>query len=80
MAELILPRDLTAERLRELLDYDPATGVFRRRVSTSNRIKVGDISGTQNGKGYLCIRVGVRNTKPTGLRGFTLTEGGLPIK
>lgn len=36
---------LTAERLRELLDYDPETGVFRWKVRTSNRIKVGDVAG-----------------------------------
>jgi hypothetical protein len=48
---------LTAERLRELLHYDPATGVFRWRVRTSSRRAAGDIAGTAHNAGYWQIRV-----------------------
>ena len=52
---------LTYERLREVLHYDPETGVFTRLVRTSNRIKVGDVAGCSAGDGYVQIRVdGVR--------------------
>jgi len=49
--------DLTAERLRELLDYDPETGLMTRKVRTSNRIKVGDVVGAFTSDGYLVVRV-----------------------
>lgn len=52
---------LTAARLRELLHYDPETGVFTRRVRTSTRIKAGDVAGWANGKGYLLISVDGRD-------------------
>lgn len=49
---------LTAQRLRELLIYDPRTGVFRWLVSTSNRVKVGAVAGnTDNHYGYRLIGV-----------------------
>ena len=47
----------TAERLRELLDYDPASGIFTWNVRTSNRIKIGDRAGSRHGGGYLQINI-----------------------
>lgn len=53
--------DLTAARLRDLLNYDAETGVFTRRVRTSNRVKVGDRVGTYSASdGYLRAHIGNR--------------------
>lgn len=49
---------LTGERLRALLDYDPATGEFRWRQPTSHRVKVGQLAGVVSGRdGYRLIGV-----------------------
>lgn len=48
--------ELTQERLQEVLSYDSETGVFRWKVRTSNRVKVGDKAGAKF-DGYLVIRV-----------------------
>lgn len=49
--------DLTADRLRELFDYDQQTGVFVRKRSIKGGFRVGDIAGTNNGRGYIVISV-----------------------
>lgn len=49
--------ELTIERLRQALDYDPETGVFRWKISTSNRAPAGAVSGTDNGVGYIRITI-----------------------
>ena len=47
---------LTAERVRELLDYDPETGVFTWKVSRGRAPK-GAMAGKNDPRGYLMIRV-----------------------
>ena len=49
--------ELTAEKLRELLHYEPATGIFTWKVRTSTRVKAGDAAGCLDGPGYLQIKV-----------------------
>lgn len=50
---------LTAERLRELVVYDPETGVMKSRVSR-HRVKPGDVIGVLNSKGHLLTRISWR--------------------
>lgn len=46
----------TAERIRELLDYNPLTGVFIWRISPCNNTPAGSVAGA-NSEGYILIRV-----------------------
>jgi hypothetical protein len=50
---------LTAERLRELLDYNPETGVFRWKKDGRGRtMRVGAVAGTMHSAGYSQINFG----------------------
>lgn len=48
---------LDQARLKELLDYDPDTGIMTRKITTSSNAKAGDVIGSLNNNGYLCGRV-----------------------
>lgn len=54
---------LTQQELLALLIYCLETGIFTWRVSTSNRVKVGDVAGTPDGHGYLVIRINSKRYK-----------------
>lgn len=46
---------ISQERLRQVLDYNPDTGLFHWKVRTSNRVKVGAVAGTIRKDGYVSI-------------------------
>lgn len=48
---------LTAERLRELLSYDPLTGIFTNRTRRSPTAPAGAVAGCDNGNGYIKIDI-----------------------
>ena len=54
---------LTQNQLQQALVYDATTGVFTRATRSSNRIAVGDIAGSRDAKGYICICVGGKTYK-----------------
>jgi hypothetical protein len=51
---------LTAERCRELFNYDPETGIFTNRIYRNFRSHAGKVIGSPDGKGYLHMRVDYR--------------------
>jgi hypothetical protein len=54
---------LTAERVRDLLHYDPETGLFTNRIKRGNRAGVGLLTGNRMRLGYTEMRVeGMRVT------------------
>jgi hypothetical protein len=51
-----MPSALTSERLREVLGYDPDTGLFTRRLARSG-FQVGAVAGCLDGYGYTAIKI-----------------------
>lgn len=47
----------TQAEIKELLHYDPETGVFRWRYSVAIRVKPWDVAGTENSLGYVRIKI-----------------------
>jgi hypothetical protein len=53
--------DLTHEYVRELFDYDYATGNLLWRVRKSPRNPVGSVAGHLHGTGYVKVRIDYKN-------------------
>jgi hypothetical protein len=47
--------ELTQAEVKEMLHYDPETGIFRWRFSVARRVKPWDVAGTLS-RGYITIR------------------------
>ena len=57
MSKLERESALTAERLRELLDYNPETGALTNKVTRSYRAEAGDESGWIDHMGYRRMKI-----------------------
>ena len=69
---------LTLARLKEVLTYDPETGLFIWRINRRGRAKAGTVAGADNGVGYIVIRLDGENHKAHRLAVFYMT-GKWPI-
>lgn len=65
---------LSAERLREVLNYDPETGVFTWNISRRGTAKAGSKAGSLDAKGYILIRVDGARFKAHRLAWFYIHE------
>lgn len=70
---------LTQERLKELLDYDPETGVFTWKVYRGGRIKKGENAGWFNDEKYKHIKIDGKQYKAHRLA-WLYVYGQLPVK
>ena len=64
---------LTQERLKEVLHYDPETGIFTWVKPSSNRLKPGDLAGSIEPDGYRKIMVDNKNYKANRLAWLYMT-------
>jgi hypothetical protein len=69
---------LTQERLKEVLRYDPNTGIFVNLQSRGNK-KAGSIAGTRDKDGYIVIRIDRLPYRAHRLA-FLYMEGYMPVE
>lgn len=69
---------LTQDRLKEVLGYDPATGIFTRKIDVANQ-KAGDVAGNVAATGYRRITIDYKSYYAHHLAVLFMT-GSLPPK
>lgn len=69
---------LTHSRLREMVDYDPETGVFTWREQIAKCIRIGNVCGRINAKGYRQIQISGRLYQAHRLVWLWMTGGWPP--
>ncbi len=52
-----MSKQVSLERAAALLDYNPETGIFTRKVKTNPRAMVGYVAGSPNSHGHLRIAI-----------------------
>jgi hypothetical protein len=70
---------ISAERLRELLEYNPQTGVFIWKISGPGR-KKGKVAGGVDGEGYWQIGVGGRGQTRAHRLAWLYVHGEVPSR
>lgn len=55
-SDLIQP--LTSDRLRQIIDYDPASGRFTWKLRIGVKVKIGEEAGSNHSGGYINLTVG----------------------
>lgn len=65
--------------LREILDYDPETGVFHWKVSRGRLAKVGDVAGGPDENGYVRLMAGGKKYRAHRLA-FWFMTGDMPVQ
>ena len=68
---------LTQDRLKEVLHYNPDTGIFTWIEKVSNKINVGDIAGSNHSSGYFSIMIDCKNYMSHRLA-FLYMDGSFP--
>jgi hypothetical protein len=69
---------ITQKELLENLLYDKDTGIFTRKISLNTKVRVGDVAGGKDTKGYVCIRVAGKTYKAHRLA-WLYVYGNTPI-
>ena len=69
---------IAQKELLENLLYDKDTGIFTRKISLNTKVRIGDIAGGKDAKGYVCIRVLGKTYKAHRLA-WLYVYGNMPI-
>jgi len=73
----ILDRPISISKLRELLNYDPESGLLTWKVRPAQRVKVGDRAGYVGSQGYRCISI-LHVTRMEHRVAWALGHGAIP--